>query len=132
KAGTVYPPRILKMDVEAVTPTRRNLRRGQGHPDPNASAIANVVEQSAPATAQVEDPPTRADPKLLGHVVILASLRLFQAQREITVVLGAAEVGQLSQAQPNDAVGQRIGESMSLRSAIALTRVRGLPRTSRL
>lgn len=41
---------------------------------------------------------------------MLAALRLLERQREVAVVVIATEIGQLSQAEPNDPVGQRIGE----------------------
>jgi hypothetical protein len=41
---------------------------------------------------------------------VFAPLRLFEAQREVAVVFGSAEVRKLAQAHPNDAVGQRVGE----------------------
>jgi hypothetical protein len=55
--------------------------------DPAAALAADEVEQRAPPTAQVEYAPARSDPDLLGHVAVLASLSLFPAQREVTVVL---------------------------------------------
>ena len=41
---------------------------------------------------------------------MLATLGLLEAQGEIPVVLGAAEVRELSQTEPEDAIDQRIGE----------------------
>ena len=43
-------------------------------------------------------------------ILVLAPLRLLEAQREVAVVLGAAEVRELAQAEPEDAIDQRIGE----------------------
>ena len=79
-------------------------------PTPVAAPAADEVEQRAPAAAQVEHAPARPDPDLLGHVLVLAPLRLLEGQREVAVVLGSAEVGELSQAEPEDAVDQRVGE----------------------
>ena len=103
-------PRVEKVDVEAVAAARRQLRRGQGRPHAHAAALTDVVEQRPPAAPQIEDAPTRADSDLLCHVLVLASLSLLEAEREVAVVLRSAEVRQVSQAEPNDAVGQRIGE----------------------
>src|SRR5450755_736767 len=41
---------------------------------------------------------------------MLAPLGLLEAQGEVAVVLGAAEVRELSQTEPEDAIDQRIGE----------------------
>jgi Glutamine synthetase, catalytic domain len=41
---------------------------------------------------------------------VLAPLGLLEAEREVTVVLGSAEVRKLAQAQPEDAIDQRIRE----------------------
>jgi hypothetical protein len=79
-------------------------------PGPAAALAADEVEQRAQPTAQVEYAAARSDPDLLGHVAVLAPLSLFPAQREVTVVLGRAEVGGLSQAEPEDAIGQRLCE----------------------
>ena len=110
KVSRVTLPRVLEVDVEAVAPAGLRLRRGQRHPDAGRPPPADEVEQRAPSAAQVEHAPARADPDLLGHVLVLAPLSLLQGQREVAVVLGAAEVGQLPQAEPEDAVDQRVGE----------------------
>ena len=39
-----------------------------------------------------------------------APLSLLETQRKVTVVLRSAEIRELPQAQPNDAIDQRIGE----------------------
>ena len=52
----------------------------------------------------------RLEPELLGHVLVLAPLRLIQGQREVAVVLRAAEVSELSQGESDDPVGQRVAE----------------------
>jgi hypothetical protein len=45
----------------------------------------------------------RTDVDLLGDVVVLAPLGLLEAQgEEVTVVLGAAEVRELAEAEPYD------------------------------
>jgi hypothetical protein len=41
---------------------------------------------------------------------VLSPLRLLEAEREVSVVLGAAEIGQLSEAEPEDPVDQGVGE----------------------
>ena len=79
-------------------------------PTPSRAALADVVEQRPPAAAEVEQPPPGLDPDLLGDVLVLAPLRLLEREREVTVVLGAAEVGELAQAEPEDPVDQRVGE----------------------
>ena len=103
-------PRVVEVDVEAVAPAGRRLRGGQGDADPGAASAADEVEQRAPAAAEVEHAPARSDPDLLGHVLVLAPLGLLEAQREVAVVLGSAEVRELSQAEPEDAIDQRVGE----------------------
>ena len=104
------PPRVLEVDVQPVAPAGRRLRRGQGDPHAGGAPAAGEVEQRAPAAAQVEHAPPGPDPDLLGHVLVLAPLGLLEAEREVAVVLGSAEVGQLSQAEPEDAIDQRVGE----------------------
>jgi hypothetical protein len=51
-----------------------------------------------------------SDPDLLSHIFVLSPLGVLQADREVAVVLGAAEVCKLTHAQPKDAVGERVGE----------------------
>jgi len=48
--------------------------------------------------------------KLLIWVNALVPLGLLEAQREVAVVFGAAEIRQLAEAQPEDPVDQRVGE----------------------
>ena len=98
------------MDVETPTATCLQLGRRQSDPQPDATTSADIVEESAPAAAEIEHTPSRADPDLLGDVIVLASLRLLEAHGEVPVVLGSAELGRISQAQPDHTVGQRIGE----------------------
>ena len=100
----------MEVDVEAVPPAGRRLGGGQGDADPDAAPAPDEVEQPAPAAAQVEHAPSRADPDLLGHVLVLTALSLLEAQGEVTVVLRSAEVRELSQAEPEDAIDQRIVE----------------------
>ena len=95
----------MEVDIEAVPPAGRACA-GQVTPT-RCAAAADEVEQRAPAAAQVEQAPPGSDPDLLGHVLVLAPLGVFEAQREVTVVLGAAEVRELSQAVPEDAIDQR-------------------------
>src|SRR2546429_695808 len=98
------------MDVETVPPTGSHLLGGQRDTHPVAPVVADEVQQRPPAAAEIEHPAARPDADLLGHVLMLAPLGLLEAQREVTVVLGAAEVRELSQAEPEDAIDQRIGE----------------------
>ena len=110
EALSAHPPCVEQLDVKAVAPARRRLRSGQGHADPRAAPIADKVQQRTPSTAQVEYPLARSDPELFGHVLVLSALSLLQAQREVAVVLGSAEVGELSHAESKDPIGQRVGE----------------------
>jgi hypothetical protein len=79
-------------------------------PTPGRATAPNEVKERAPPAAQVEHAPPGCDPDLLGHVLVLAPLSLLEVQREVAVVLGAAEVRKLAQAEPEDAIDQRIGE----------------------
>ena len=96
--------------VEPVPPARRRLCARERHAQRRPAAAAHEVEQRAPAAAEVEHPPPGPDPDLLGDVLVLAPLRLLEADREVAVVLRAAEVRELAEAEPEDAVGQRVGE----------------------
>jgi hypothetical protein len=89
---------------------RRRLRGGQGHADPGAAPTPDVVQQRTPPAAEVEHAPPRPDSDLLGHEGVLAPLSLFETQRKVAVVLGSAEIRQLTQAEPEDTIDQRIGE----------------------
>ena len=102
--------RVLEVDLEPVPAAGRQLRRGQRHPHPGAAARPDVGEQRTPAATEVEQAPPRPDPDLLGHVVVLAPLRLLETQREVPVELRAAEIRQLTETEPDDPVGQRVGE----------------------
>ena len=102
--------RVTEVDVQAVPPAGRRLRGGQGDADPDAAPAPDEVEQPAPAAAEVEHAPSRADPDLLGHVLVLAALSLLEAQGKVTVVLRSAEVRKLSETEPEDAIDQRIVE----------------------
>jgi hypothetical protein len=53
---------------------------------------------------------------------VLSPLRLLERQREVTVVFGTAEVGQLAEAEPEDPVDQRVREV----EAIAICHLRTL------
>ena len=88
----------------------RGLSRGQRDPQPSRADAADVVQQSAPAAAEVEHPSTGLDADLLGDVVVLAPLRLLEGEREVPVVLRAAEVRQLAQTQTDHTIRQRVGE----------------------
>src|SRR5258707_13013791 len=50
------------------------------------------------------------DAQLIGDVLVLAPLRRLKAEREVAVVLGAAEVRELPHAEPEHPVCQRVGE----------------------
>jgi len=93
-----------------VLPAGLQLRRRQGHADPLPTALAVVGEQRPPAAAEIEQPPSRPDSDPLGDVIVLAALRLLEGQREVAVELGAAEIGELAEAEPEDPVDQRVRE----------------------
>src|SRR6201989_3018913 len=101
---------VLEVDLEPVTAARRQLCRGERHPHPNPAALPGVGEQRPPAATEVEQAPPRPNPDLLGDVIVLAPLRLLEAEREVAIELRAAEIGQLTEAEPDDPVGQRVGE----------------------
>ena len=101
---------VSNLDLEAVATARCRLRRGQRHPDPVTTALADEGQQRPPAAAEVQHPHPWLDPDLLGDVLVLSALSLLEAEREITVVLCAAEVSQLAEAEPKDPVDQRVGE----------------------
>ena len=101
---------ILEVDVESVALAGLELGRGKRHADAAGADIAKVVEQGSPAAAEVDHSLARLEPQLLGHVRVLAPLRLLERQREVAVVLGAAEVGHVTETQPDHLVGQRVGE----------------------
>lgn len=85
---------------------RGQLCRGQRHPDPDPTARPGVGKQRSPTTAEIQQAAPRSDPDLLGHVVMLAPLRLLETKREVPVKLRAAEIGQLTEAEPDDPVSQ--------------------------
>src|SRR2546421_12433603 len=89
---------------------RVHLCGGQGHAEARRADLADEVEQPTPATAEIENSAAGLDPDSLRHVLVLAPLRLLESQREVTVVLRAAEIRQLPQTEANDPVGQRIAE----------------------
>src|SRR5439155_11266491 len=101
---------VLEPSVEPVPPARRRLRRRERDADAGASADPDEVEQGTPAATQIEHAPAGVDPDLIGDVLVLSTLGLLEAEREIAVELGAAEVRQLAQAEPEDAVDERVGE----------------------
>jgi hypothetical protein len=98
------------MDVETVPPTGSHLLGGQGDTDPCRTPVADEAQQRPPAAAEIEHPAARPDADLLGDILMLAPLGLLEAQREVTVVLGAAEVREFPQTEPEDAIDQRIRE----------------------
>ena len=112
--GAEAPPvdlaRVLEVDLEPLPAASRQLRRGQRHPHPSPSARPDIGEQRSPAAAEVEQATLGPDPDLLGHVIVLAPLRLLEAEREVPIELRAAEIGQLTEAEPDKPVGQRVGE----------------------
>ena len=98
------------MDLEPVPPAGRQLRRGERHAHPGPAARPGIREQRTPAATEVEQAAPRPDPDLLGHVVVLAPLCLLEIEREIAVELRPAEIGELTETEPNDPISQRIGE----------------------
>jgi hypothetical protein len=90
--------------------TGSHLRGGQRDADSGATSVADEVQQRPPSAAEIEHPAVGPDAYLLGHILMLAPLGVLEAQGEITVVLSAAEVRELSQAEPEDAIDQRIRE----------------------
>ena len=110
EAVAVDPAGVRDPRVQPVALARLRLRRRQGHPHPLGLALADEVEQRTPAAADVEHAPAGPDPDRLGDVLVLAPLSLLEGQREVAVVLGAAEVGELAEAEPEDPVDQRVGE----------------------
>ena len=102
--------RVEQPHVEPVAAARGGLRRGQRDADPGPALRAHVVQQRAPPAPEIEQPPAGPDPDLLGDVLVLAPLRLLEAAREVAVVLGPAEVRQLAEAEPEDAIDQRVRE----------------------
>src|SRR6476469_7439248 len=85
-------PHVVEVDVETVAPTGSHLRRGQRDADPGPTSGADEMQQRSPPAAEIEHPPAGPDADLLGHILMLATLGLLEAQGEIPVVLGAAEV----------------------------------------
>ena len=98
------------MDVEPVAAAGGHLGRGQREAHAGGAAVAHVVEQPTPPAAEVDHATARADPDLLGHVVVLAALGLLEGEGVIAVVLGPAEVRELSQCEPDHPIGERIAE----------------------
>src|SRR3954451_6291954 len=101
---------VAQVHVEPVPLAGRLLGAREGHADARAALLPHEVEQRAPAAAEVEYAATGFDADLLRHVLVLAALRLLEGLREVAVVLRAAEVGELAEAEPEDAVDQRVGE----------------------
>ena len=58
----------------------------------------------------IRDSLTGFDSDLFGHVLVLAPLSLLKGLREVAVVLGPAEIRQLTKTQTDNAIGQRIAE----------------------
>jgi hypothetical protein len=84
------------VNIEAAPSTGRRLRGRQGDAKPRPAPFAHVLEQCAPAAAQIKFASARTDIDLLTDVVVLAPLGLLEAQREVTVLVGAAEVRELA------------------------------------
>ena len=110
EAVTGHLTRVVKVDVETVPPAGGHLCRRQRDADPCGALFADEVQQRPPPTGEIEHPAARPNPNLLGDVLMLAPLGGLEAQREITVVLRAAEVRELTQTQPKDPIDQRIRE----------------------
>ena len=102
--------RVVDVNLEAVSPACPRLGGRQRDANPSSAPPADEGKQRPPSASQVEQAPARSDPDLVGHVFVLAPLRLFEAQIEVPVVLGAAEVRQLAQAEPENAIDQRVVE----------------------
>ena len=62
------------------------------------------LSSAPPAATEVEHAAAGLDPDLLGDVLVLAPLRLLERQREVAVVLGAAEVRELAHAEAEDPI----------------------------
>jgi hypothetical protein len=99
-------PRVSQVDVETVPPAGGRLGGGERQADAHAPPAADERKQRSPTAAEVEHTPVRPDPDLLGHKLMLASLGLLEGQREVAVVLRPAEVGELAEAEPEDAIGE--------------------------
>ena len=82
----------------------RQLRRGQRHSHTSPAALSGVGEQRTPAATEVEQPSARPNRELFGHVLVLAQLRLLEAEREVPVELRTAEIGQFTEAEPDDPI----------------------------
>src|ERR1700678_2717833 len=92
---------VLEVALDPFLAASRHLRRGQRHPHSVPAASPGVGQQRAPAATEVEQASSRPDPDLFGHVVGLATLRLLEGEREAAVELRAAEIGQLTEAEPD-------------------------------
>jgi hypothetical protein len=110
KALPVDVTRVLEVDLESVPATRPQLRRGERHPYRRPTARPGIAEQRTPSATEVEQSPPRPDPDLVGHIIVLASLRLFETEREVAVEHRATEIGQLTEAEPDNPVSQRVRE----------------------
>src|ERR1700726_38308 len=93
-----------------MTPAGRELRARECHANADRVAPADEVEQRAPTTTDVQHARSRPEPDLLGDILVLVALRLLEGEREIAVVLRPAEVRQLAHAEPENLVGQGVGE----------------------
>src|ERR1700733_1316647 len=125
---------VLEVDLKSVPAASSQLRRGQRHPHAGPAARPGVGEQRPPAATEIEQASPWPDPDLFGHVLVLAPLRRLEAERKVTVKLGAAEIGQLPQAEADDPIRQRVGEvgvpSVRHRRPNIRPPARGLERTS--
>src|SRR5581483_3245778 len=110
EALSVDLARVLEVDLEPVPAAGRQLCRRERHAHRDASARSGIGYQRPPATTQVEQASARPDSHLFGDIVVLAALGLLEAEREIPVEHRAAEIRQLTEAEPDDPVGQRVGE----------------------
>jgi len=87
---------------------RRGLGRGQRDSDSARADAPAVVEQPSPPTAEIEYAPAGFETDLLRDIVVLTSLCVLQAEGEIAVELGAAEIRQLAQAEPKTSRCRRL------------------------
>src|SRR3979409_727266 len=93
-----------------MSPAGSELRPGERDAKTGGALAPHEVQQRPPPAPEVEHSPARPDADLLGHVLVLATLSLLEAEREVAAMLRAAEVRKLSEAEPEDTVGERVGE----------------------
>ena len=105
-----HRPGVHQVDVKSVPDVGLLLTMRQRHADAANAKVPEVGQHRAPSAAEVEDPAAGRHLNLPGNVFVLAALRLLQREREVAVILGAAEIGKLADAHPEEAIGERVGE----------------------